>query len=446
MSNPVISPVKHVEGKRGSSEILDAPGTGEADTDEAWAAVRRIGSSKVFEKSPRIRELFLVVARESLEGRPENLSEYELGRAVFHRRDDYVPNEDSIVRSSIRQLRRKLREYYETEGASDACVVEIPKGCYVAQFHLRGSGPLVEPALPATANSERSRLGFSVLVGALIVSAIANVVLLTGFARSFPPSRSRVLGLAPALVMSSAEHTQLITDDYAYVLLAHIAGKHYSLEQYIDRSYVDPANAPSHDPALMNLWNLLSTRYVVSVGSLGTVERVLRSVPDQEKIIVRHARNLAGRDFQGGNLILFGSPPNNPWSRLYEDKLNFKLVRNGSHAEFVNMNPRAGESVHYGTPQNSSINSGPGYARLAYLPGASGNSFVLLLTGLNMVTAEAAAEYATNPKYTPEVLRLLGGNLKQLPHFEMLLRTSAFDSTPKDVVAVALRNLDKPVE
>ena len=93
-----------------------------------------------------------------------------------------------------------------------------------------------------------------------------------------------------------------------------------------------------------------------------------------------------------------------------------------------------------------SINSGPGYARLAYLPGASGNSFVLLLTGLNMVTAEAAAEYATNPKYMPEVLRLLGGNLKQLPHFELLLRTSAFDSTPKDVVAVALRNLDKPVE
>jgi hypothetical protein len=169
----------------------------------------------------------------------------------------------------------------------------------LAQFHLRNARPLQEPAPLAAPHSDLKPkwIGSKVLVATLIISLLANIVLLVVFLRSQLPSASRALGLAASLVMNGSEPTQLITDDYAYVLLVHIAGKPYTLEQYISRSYTDPSNAPSRDTALMNLWNLLSTRYLVSVGSLGTVERVLRSVPDQRRIIVRHARNLAGRDF-----------------------------------------------------------------------------------------------------------------------------------------------------
>jgi hypothetical protein len=62
--------------------MAEAAGSGKADSDEAWAAVKRISNSKVFEKSPRVRELFLVVTGESLDGHPENLSEYD-GRVKF---------------------------------------------------------------------------------------------------------------------------------------------------------------------------------------------------------------------------------------------------------------------------------------------------------------------------------------------------------------------------
>ncbi len=175
---------------------------------------------------------------------------------------------------------------------------------------------------------------------------------------------------------------------------------------------------PSHDPALVNLWDLLTTRYVVSLGSVGTVERILRTVPDPARIVIRHAKNLSGRDFKSGNLILFASPPNNPWSQLYEDKLNFRLLRSGKNAEFTNTRPKAGEQPHYAAEHLASANSGIGFARIAYLPGAAENTFVLLLTGLNMVTAEAAAEYATNPKFLPELLKQLGAeSVNQVPHF-----------------------------
>ena len=41
-------------------------------------------------------------------------------------------------------------------------------------------------------------------------------------------------------------------------------------------------------------------------------------------------------------------------------------------------------------------------------PDVSGNGYVLILTGLNMVTTEAAAEFVTNPQYLAQVLKLAG--------------------------------------
>ncbi len=411
------SPVKHTEI------------TG-SYADGRLAAVKRVESSKAFEKSPRIRELFTFVATRSMEGAAESLTEYEIGRAVFQRNDAYIPTEDSIVRSSVRQLRRKLAEYYDTEGRDDAWVIEIPKGSYVATFTSR------ETLTVAATKPFPWRFGLGL---ALAASLVLNAFLLL---RAPTAARSTAPNLTGSLVMASPEPTQFVTDDYAFVLLARLSHRQVPLDDYINQAYKE--RPPDfNDPRLTSLWDLLSTRYLVSMGAAGSVDRVVRAVPDTQKLIVRHARNLAGRDFQQGNVILYGAMPNNPWSQLFEERLNFKLVRRAEVALFSNTSPRPGEQAEYATYQSSHINSGQGYARLAYLPAQSGHGFVLLLSGLNMVTSEAAAEYATNPKYLPEMVKLLGApDAAHLPHFEILLRTSAFDSTPKDMSPVAFRRLD----
>jgi hypothetical protein len=381
---------------------------------------------------------------------------------VFQRPDNYIPTDDSIVRSSARQLRMKLREYFDGEGKHERWMIEIPKGAYSVQFREQEATttpamPAVEPAsmpadtavprpsqriLSAAVGGSWIRLGPAGLIAGralLLMSLALNLWLWRRTTETGPavtPVRQTLLG---SLVMNSPRGTQFIMDDYAFVLLSNAASHRMSLEDYANRAYLAKDFIPTSDPAFLKLWNLLSTRYLVSFGAAAAAEDALRALPQPQKLVIRHARNLAPREFKQGNFILFGSPPNNPWAELFEDKLNFRRSASG----FTNRNPLPGEKATYSPDKSLAINSGIGYARLAYLPNPPGEGFVLLLAGINMVTSEAAAEFAADPARVPELLKITGAtSMNRLPHFEVLLQTSAVDTTPKDVRVIAYRRVD----
>jgi len=94
------------------SKVSESPDSN-AISDERWKAVEEIASSSTFRRSPRLKELLLFIAKHSLAGNDEQLTESEIARQVFGRGSDYVATEDSIVRSSARQLRWKLKEFGE---------------------------------------------------------------------------------------------------------------------------------------------------------------------------------------------------------------------------------------------------------------------------------------------------------------------------------------------
>jgi hypothetical protein len=413
--------------------------------EEQWQTVRNIAASAAFHKSPRLRNLLLFVVERSITGRGNELTELEIGRQVFGRGSEYVPADDSVVRSSVRQLRLKLMEFYEVEGQCEPWLLEIPKGTYVAAFRRRESdvpvaaAPVAESGTAGATNQQPWKSNAVLLPLALIaIVSLAVNLFLWDRQNSGANPRGWSPSLAGALIAGSAQRTVVVVDDYAYVLLHHIGGFPFELDDYASRSYLREELAPSKDPHVTRLWRLLSTRYIVSLGALGTVDRIYRSAPDLSKLSLRHARNMAARDFQDGSLILFGHAGNNPWTHLFEDKLNFQW-RNATSG-FDNLRPRAGALWHYAAPQSASINSGAGYARIALLRNLSGKDFVLLLSGLNMVTSEAAAEFASNPRYLPRILATFGArSVADLPQLEILLETSAFDSTPKDMRIIASR-------
>src|SRR6476646_4351078 len=96
--------------------------------------VARILYSRISNKSKRL-ELFLkFIVTATLKGETESLKEWVIGTEVYNRGMDFDPRLDPIVRTEIRRLRRKLKEYYETEGSQDPLVIEVPKGSYVVNF------------------------------------------------------------------------------------------------------------------------------------------------------------------------------------------------------------------------------------------------------------------------------------------------------------------------
>src|SRR5262245_13329042 len=104
------------------------------DNDPRWVLTQRIISSPHFVKSSRLQDFLLYVCRCALENRLDEISEQRIGERVFERAPDYNPNDDNIVRSQARLLRRKLEDYFASEGEQEPVILRIPKGGSSPEF------------------------------------------------------------------------------------------------------------------------------------------------------------------------------------------------------------------------------------------------------------------------------------------------------------------------
>jgi TolB-like protein len=96
--------------------------------------VSRILESSMFIQSERLGRFLRFTVETTLAGEAGSLKEYLIGTEVYERRPSYHPGEDSIVRSEARRLRRKLKEYYESDGKDDSVFIYYRPGSYVPLF------------------------------------------------------------------------------------------------------------------------------------------------------------------------------------------------------------------------------------------------------------------------------------------------------------------------
>jgi adenylate cyclase len=97
----------------------------------------KILNSQALAGSDQLKRLLRVSVERTLDGQTDSTKEYTLGIEAFGRPDGYDPKVDPIVRVQARRLRTKLKEYYGTEGATDAIVIDMPKGGYIPAFETR---------------------------------------------------------------------------------------------------------------------------------------------------------------------------------------------------------------------------------------------------------------------------------------------------------------------
>ena len=102
-----------------------------------YRQVARITVSRAFRRCIRLRRLLEFIVDVTVKGERNSLKEWVIGTDVYNRGKDFDPRLDPIVRTEIRRLRRKLDEYFETEGREDAVVIEVPKGSYIPSFRDR---------------------------------------------------------------------------------------------------------------------------------------------------------------------------------------------------------------------------------------------------------------------------------------------------------------------
>jgi len=117
------------------------------DTDAQRAELEAVLRSKYFTRAPTLAHLLSHLCEKSFAGEACQIKEYSVGVEVFHRGPSFDQDSDSIVRVEANRLRKRLAEYYASEGAVHRLHIVIPLGQYVPEFN---------PVTPRQSESEPS--------------------------------------------------------------------------------------------------------------------------------------------------------------------------------------------------------------------------------------------------------------------------------------------------
>ena len=177
----------------------------------------------------------------------DHLGEVEVAVEALGRRADFDPQQDSIVRVEAHRVRRRLHDYYASEGASHPIRLVLPQGSYLPQFvsaqeERTAAGSLAQgaaaksaepppPSLPRLVPVGKFAIGLSAL---LLVGLIAAGLFLflhnrlktqaTPAAASTAPLPITTMGSPEVLIMAGSS-AKSYTDQ-----LGHI----WTVDRYFD--------------------------------------------------------------------------------------------------------------------------------------------------------------------------------------------------------------------
>src|SRR5688572_4745592 len=113
------------------------------------AELERILASRCFQQAGRASHFLRFVVEQTLAGGSQRLKGYTIGVEVFGRPPDFDAQSDALVRVEAGRLRRRLVEYYASEGAGDPVRIDLPRGNYAIEYSFLDPVPEAAPAARA---------------------------------------------------------------------------------------------------------------------------------------------------------------------------------------------------------------------------------------------------------------------------------------------------------
>jgi len=424
-------------------------------SETCWALLERVAAGSQLARSARLRELLFFVGKRTLKDGCDQLHEQEIGVEVFGRTDGYNTSVDTIVRVSASELRKRIENYFETEGLHEPVIMEIPRGNYIPVFRNRtvepkkttqppvpAVAPIVEPfdaALEVARTSGRRRWMIAILIMALLAGGCValwmqnRAVHRSLYAWQYKPSVSAFW----SGILDARPDTDIVMADSSYSLVQLISKKSFSFQDYLSRNYVNQLQGQDLSPEMRSALTLIAAKNLESASDFRLAQRIVALDPVGKSIHMYFAREYMPALIKQDNVILIGSPIANPWDELFESRMNFTVIPDsGSPTYITNRAPAPGEQSTY-TPSASM-----GYCTVAYLPNPDHNGSVLLLEGTGSEATEAAGDFLLSEEQLSSFQKTL--HVKKFPYFEVLLKTSQVKGTPLSTTLVAYRTYPAP--
>jgi hypothetical protein len=93
----------------------------------------------IFAQSGRCKKFLSHIVLQTLDGSANQLKERTIGIRVFDRANDYDTGDDSIVRVTANDVRKRIGQYYLESRNAHPFQIELPRGAYVPEFKIQPS-------------------------------------------------------------------------------------------------------------------------------------------------------------------------------------------------------------------------------------------------------------------------------------------------------------------
>jgi len=434
--------------------------------------VQRIVVSRCLNKSSRLTEMLVYLSDRVLDEDATDIHELEVGSQVFGRPPYYDTGADNIVRVHASMLRKRLREYFLSEGLHETVVIDIPRGNYAPVFQTRSSSTyslpeaslpepsgeasrLQQPGSPASAAALSSphrttwflwipatlALVFAVLFGVFLVRTLRRDSGAVASAQTTAP----LARLFWSQIFRPNDSAQIVLDDAAVDFYQVATAHPVPLSEYFDRSYLrtvrQNASAAKLDPDLIESFILRRQSSYADTSLLWKFAQTAGMLKSNAEI--RFARDLTFSQMKTGNVILLGNRQSNPWIQLFESNLSLRWrsdpARNIYYPE--DELSSAADREHFKANAEAG-KTHEGYATISFLPNLTGTGNVLIITGTGGTAVAAAVDFLSEERAIKDLhTKLNRGKNAELPPFEALLKIEKGAGLPRDTTIITCRAL-----
>jgi hypothetical protein len=441
--------------------LVENPAVGDAKApptiEERQALIQRVAASEQFSRSARLRDFLLYVGKQSLkEGCPE-IHEHEIGAKVFGRPASYDRSADNIVRVNATELRKRIESYFESAGANEPLIFEIPRGGYRLVFRARlqerpetvtavRPEPGEQPTTAhGTATREVVRSSWPLwrllwpLVSVLLFAASLVLYMQNRTMRKalYPWDGQPALTAFWSSFLDTHRQTDLVLSDDSASVMEDITRNPLTLGDYMSRAFIGRIESSNMSADRKEDVNQVLNHNLVTFGAIRAAQAVLGDIPATYPHYLTLARYFTADQIKRDNVILIGGKKAMPWDDLFDDQLNFVTDYDYTLDQQIvrNRNPKPGEQAVY-TVHLASDNL-IGYAVIAYLPNPSHTGNVIILAGTDSDATGAAAAFLGSESQMQNLRNTFG--VQRFPYFEVLLKTSRLSGTFFDAQLAAYR-------
>ena len=417
--------------------------------------LKRILQSESFRGSESMRHLLAFLADKFLSGDAEQLKEYSIGIDALGKPSSYDPRSDSTVRVQVGRLRQKLAEYYGVEGATDAFLMEIPKGQLRLMCRPMPSLPVSEASnfspiksvSGRTPDWRRRTAVLAVLASAALILATAFGFLLWRDAReqvrpgSKPPSEVDKLW-APFL--ASDRPLKISFESPMFI--------GYDSRRLFRDTDVNQWNDAVKSPEIAAVGKALKTSQIQQLYHYAPFQEVnsafllgkLLSARKQAYLV--RSSQLSWEQMADTNWVFLGSPPFFG-EMLAGIPVERQFVVEGKGVR--NVHPQAGEPSFFPDSHTRGTYSplgfsedGEVYALVTNAPGPAPNSDIRIFES-NITSARlGAVQWFTDNALASVITKKLAGVSGTLPqYYQVLLRVKYKDAVPVESAYVLHREL-----